>query len=401
MKTDFFYNNAKRLLHESGCDAVILSGNKIMLRNGDNVYKFRQNSSFWYYSGVSEPNCTLVITKNEYFVVMPQFERGEMIMDGKTDDYRPSSPNQKIKFYSHRVGSARLSKIILSAKKVGMIVPSNRRDPHHQANEGGRKLYQRIKRSYPTKNITDISQIIIKQRAIKQPFELDKIKSACSITMNAFNKIRSQINQYEHEYQIEADFSQMFRRGGAENAYPVIVASGDNASQIHNFLNRSKLSKNSLVVIDAGAEVENYAADVTRTYFLGAKPSQLVLDLYQATASLKQFAEKLVSPGVSWRDYEIAVEEKAGELLKNLGLIKTLDRNSIREFYPHATSHLLGLDVHDVGDYRSPMQRNMVITIEPGFYSKSHGFGMRIEDDYLITENGVVNLTGDLSSELR
>jgi Xaa-Pro aminopeptidase len=125
------------------------------------------------------------------------------------------------------------------------------------------------------------------------------------------------------------------------------------------------------------------------------------LGLYQATADLKKYAEKLISPGVSWRDYEIAVEEKAGELLKNLGLIKTLDRKSIREFYPHATSHLLGLDVHDVGDYRSPMQKNMVITIEPGFYSKSHGFGMRIEDDYLITENGVVNLTGDLSSELR
>jgi len=282
-----------------------------------------------------------------------------------------------------------------------MIAPSRRSDPHHQANDGVRVMYQKIKRTYPSKNVSDISHIIVGHRAIKQPYELEKIKLACAVTMDAFNEIHSKINQYEYEYQIEADFGRLFRRQGADNAYPIIVASGDNASQIHNFSNNSKIAKNCLIVIDAGAEVENYAADVTRTYYLGSKPSLLVSNLYQATVDLKKYAEKLISPGVSWRDYELAIEEKAGQYLKELGLIKIQDRKSIRSFYPHATSHLLGLDVHDVGDYRTPMQKNMVITIEPGFYSRNLGFGMRFEDDYLITDKGVANLTGDLSSELR
>jgi Xaa-Pro aminopeptidase len=145
--------------------------------------------------------------------------------------------------------------------------------------------------------------------------------------------------------------------------------------------------------------VENYAADITRTYALGV-PSKRQQQVSEAVQDVQKFALKLLKPGTSLRDYEQKVEELMGEKLLELGLIKTAEQRNIRRYYPHSTSHFLGLDVHDVGNYEQPLAAGMVLTVEPGIYIPEEKIGVRIEDDVLITKNGVEVLSKKLPPTL-
>jgi Xaa-Pro aminopeptidase len=140
--------------------------------------------------------------------------------------------------------------------------------------------------------------------------------------------------------------------------------------------------------LDVGAEVENYAADITRTYFL-KKPTKRQQAIYDAVAEVAAFARDHLKPGVTIRENEKAVEEFMGEKLRELGLIKSITHDNVRKYYTHACSHYLGLDAHDAGDYDAPLEPGMVITVEPGIYTPEENFGVRIEGDVLITETGL------------
>lgn len=400
MKTDFYYDNAKKLLDNSRCEVVLLSANRLILKSADNPYKFRQNSSFWYYCGVNEPNCILVISSSDYFIILPKYGRTQEIMDGKTGDFLPKTENEKIKFLSNTLGWEKLDKLLTSSKKIGMLLPSKIKSPLEQSNDASTRLYAKVRKRFKTKNLFDIRKLIINQRVIKNEYELKKLQLAMNITKQAFNFVSSRIKEYKSENQIEADFTQYFISQNVNHAYNPIISSGKNVWNIHYQHNDQRLKKPTYIIMDVGAEVDYYAADITRTFYLG-EPTNFVKDIHTAVEKLQKFAISQIKPGLSWLDYELSMEEKAGKILKSLGLIDEISRPNIRRFYPHGTSHFLGLDVHDVGDYSQPMRENMVITIEPGLYSKKHGFGVRIEDDFLITDKGVKNLTGDLSIKMR
>jgi Xaa-Pro aminopeptidase len=156
---------------------------------------------------------------------------------------------------------------------------------------------------------------------------------------------------------------------------------------LHNVANNAKLLSGELIVCDVGAEVSHYAADLTRTVVRG-KPTDRQMAVYEAVLASQQYALSLLKPGIKLRTYEHKVARFVGQQLKSLGLIKTLDHDSIRKYFPHATSHFMGLNVHDVGDYEKPLQPGVVITCEPGIYIPEEGIGVRLEDDILITADG-------------
>jgi Xaa-Pro aminopeptidase len=147
--------------------------------------------------------------------------------------------------------------------------------------------------------------------------------------------------------------------------------------------------------IDTGAEVEHYAADITRTYFL-KPPNKRERAVYQAVKDVHDYALSHLKPGITLRESEDNVSHYMGEKLRELGLIKTVDKEHIKRYFGHLCSHFLGLDVHDVGDYDRPLQPGMVLTVEPGIYIKPEGLGVRIEDDVLITEKGCKVLSAKL-----
>jgi Xaa-Pro aminopeptidase len=228
-------------------------------------------------------------------------------------------------------------------------------------------------------------------RIIKQPEEITAIRKAIKITEDAIKEtVRpSKLPKYNFEYEIEASVTKGMRfRGARGHAFDPIVAAGINACTLHNVSNESELNKRDLVVIDVGAEYENYAADITRTYSLSTKPSKRQKDVYAAVKDTQEYAISLLMPGKLLKEYEEQIESYMGEKLRSLGLIKSINRENVRRYFPHATSHFLGLNVHDIGEYDKPLQPGAVITAEPGIYIKEEAIGVRIEDDVLITAKG-------------
>ena len=235
-------------------------------------------------------------------------------------------------------------------------------------------------------------------RTIKQETELVALQRAIDITIDTLKEVTSdrQLKKYEFEYEIEADITRGFRRRGARgHAFSPIVAGGKRACTLHNVENSGMLASNELIVLDVGAEYGHYAADITRTVISGT-PSSRQRDVYAAVLSVQEHAYTLLKPGITFREYEEEVVTFMGEKLRELGLIKTITEESVRKYYPHATSHYLGLNTHDTGDYDRPLEPGVVMTVEPGIYIPEEGIGIRIEDDVLITADGIKVMSAKL-----
>jgi Xaa-Pro aminopeptidase len=155
-----------------------------------------------------------------------------------------------------------------------------------------------------------------------------------------------------------------------------------------------------MVVIDVGAAYDHYAADITRTVPVGKDMSRRQSQVFNAVVEVQTYAYEQLRPGVRIKEYENAVEHFMGEKLRELGLIKTIDSEQVRKYYPHATSHHLGLNVHDVADYERPLEAGMVITVEPGIYIPEESLGVRIEDDVVITDTAIDIITSGLPTQL-
>jgi Xaa-Pro aminopeptidase len=240
-------------------------------------------------------------------------------------------------------------------------------------------------------------------RSLKQPIELQAIQKAIDITTETLSEVikRTNFEKYRYENEIEADISGGFRRRGADgDAFTPIVASGKRACTIHYDANNAKLGKNELVIMDVGAQFNNYAADIARTVSVNKNPSERSQAVYNAVLEACEYAKSQLKPGVMMKEYELSVRQFIGKKLKELGLIKIINPKKLMRYYPHATSHFLGLEPHDAGDYSKPLQDGMVLAVEPGIYIAEESIGVRIENNVLITTSGVKVLSGSLPCTL-
>ena len=247
-------------------------------------------------------------------------------------------------------------------------------------------------------NVVDCRKDLAKLRAIKQPEEIDAIRRAIQLTNEAFEKVKAGITKYNHEYEIEADFTHYFRHAGSKgHAYDPIVAAGKNACTLHYVHNQSKLRDDELILIDIGASVDGYAADITRTYSLG-DPTDRQKEVHAAVEAAHQEIIELLKPGLDVGEYHEQVDVIMKDALKSVGLLKS--EKEYRRYFPHAVSHGLGIDVHDSLGGPDVFKAGMVLTVEPGIYIPEEGIGVRIEDDILITETGYENLSKSLATSL-
>lgn len=391
LKPDFFANNRAKLRAAFPDDKLFLfTANLATQRTESSTYKFRQNNNFWYLTGISEPNVLLLMDGDKEFLVLPELDEVQLLFGGAINKERLSQVSGVDSFLTDAEARNRIS----GRNRVVTLVPLPAFNPSENSfsNPAERRLTDRIKRTLPKPDIIDARPVIAKMRSIKQDAEIQAIKAAIKISTVAFKKIEQGIDGFKNEKDIERLLSAEFALAGAEHAYDPIVASGINACTLHYNANSQPLSSGRAVLIDAGAELNNYAADITRTYFVG-KSSIRQQEIYRAVAEIKKFALGQLKAGLAWRDYELANLDFAAEKLHELGVIKEKDRKLARRYYPHATSHSLGLEVHDVGiDHGQSLQAGMVITVEPGLYIKEEQIGVRLEDDVLITHQGIVNL---------
>lgn len=399
---DFFIGNRQRLRTLfSGTAPIILTANGLLQSSSDTAYAFRQDSSFWYLTGIREPDIILVMDKDKEYLIVPERTASREAFDGSIDiqDLKKCSGISEI--YDDKQGwkllSSRLKKVQHAA--ILAATPSYIKSHGMYANPARRTLARKIQAQNQAIDFLDLRTHMTKMRMIKQSLEIDAIKYAVDSTVSIFQKAKNKINTCQYEYELESIFAGDFRRIGLQHAYPPIVAAGSNAVTLHYMSNDSPVRSKDLVLIDIGAAAHGYAADISRTYAIST-PTKRQMQIWSAVVEVQDYAFSLLRPGVTLGDNERKIELFMGEKLRELGLIKTISHETVRSYYPHATSHFLGLDVHDTADYERPLEPGMVLTIEPGIYTAKEGIGIRIEDDVLITESGFKNLSQNLAREL-
>lgn len=396
---DFFTNNRNSLRKLFiGTAPIVITANGVLQRNGDNQFAFRQDSNFWYLTGIDEPDFILVMDKQKDYLIAPDHPDHVYIFDGKTDDRKLAEISGIETVLSEVEGWRQLGNRLKKAKHVAVIAPPKLYIDQLALYVNPAKiiLSEKIKTYNQDIEQLDIRPHLTKLRSIKQPIEIETIKKAIEITGYGFKKVRKNIGKYDFEHQIDADVMYEFTSRGAKFGYQNVIASGVNACTLHHRDNNQAIGESEFVLIDIGAEVNNYTADITRTIFINDKPSKRLTQVYEKVEEVQKYSFGLIKPGVSFREYEKQVEHFMGERLRELGLITTIDRKSVREFFPHANSHFLGLDAHDLGDYYGAFEKNMIITVEPGIYIPKEGIGVRIEDDVILTDDGIDNLSSNL-----
>jgi Xaa-Pro aminopeptidase len=363
--------------------AVVLAAPSKTLRNGDVHYPFRQDSNFFYLTGFDEPGAEMVLIGGEhpYSVLF----------------CAPKDPEREL-WEGARMGPKK------AMSTLGF-------DEAHSNTDHGEKVDALMAKRVPLK--VSLDDILGEMRLIKDAHEVALMRKAGEISAGAHRKLLSFTSSGLYEYEIEAQIARHFRDKGGDalHAYPIIVASGKNALTLHYTKNNARIKQNELVLVDAGCEYGGYASDITRTFPASGVFTKAQRALYDIVLSAQMEAIDMVRAGTPL-DY---IHDKACEVitegLLKLGIIKAssldvaLMKQLYKPFFPHGTSHWLGMDVHDVGDYQKDpktkrakrkLEAGMVLTVEPGIYvhpcpnvpKEFWNIGIRIEDDVLVTESG-------------
>ena len=413
----------QRLLKQIGHGVAILSTAPERVRNRDTHHPYRFDSYFWYLTGFPEPDAVLVLVggqgDNPPQSLLFCREKDEMreVWDGFR--YGPEAAQAAFGFdaaYPISELDARLPELLANREglwhslgvdaawdeRLGTMLHALR----GQARRGWR----------PPRVVHDLHAAIDAMRRVKDDSEIDLLRQSCAIAcaghVRAMRSVRKAAGRAMAEYELEAELSYEFRRRGADaHAYPPIVASGVSACILHYTENNRLLGEHSLVLIDAGCELQGYAADITRTFPVSGRFSGPQREAYEVVLAAQAAAFAAIRPGAAFSEYHDAAVRVLTQGMIDLGLLQgsldgLIESGAYQRFYMHRTGHWLGLDVHDAGEYKDGddwvrLVPGMTLTVEPGLYippaadvpAHLHGIGIRIEDDVLVTAAGLENLT--------
>lgn len=398
----FFAANRAKLLSESNAELIVITAAARLQSNTDEAYPFRQDSNFWYLTGIDEPEYILVLSQKQTYVIMPRRPVHADLWEGAINIDQLKTTSGINTFLSPREGWRVLNELLAKVKQVHSVPAPNPYVLHYQffTNPARHRLLGKLRRLHPEVTITDLRPQLATLRCIKQTVELEAIQHAIDITGQALEKLNHSDNRTEFE--AEAVISYEFRmRGASGHAFSPILASGKNATTLHYNANNKTINPKDMLLADVGARYQHYNADLTRVLLPNRKLTPLQRAVYRAVADIQAYAISMIKPGQELLKYEKHIVQETGRQLKQLGLISDeKSQSSIRRYFPHSSGHQLGLDVHDVTSSAGKLQAGMVITVEPGIYIPEEGIGIRIEDDILVTKTGAKNLSGHwLSSE--
>lgn len=401
-------NLSKQLRNNS---IAIIPGAKTQIRNGDAEFPFRQNSDFYYLTGFSEPAAVLVLCKDANGVLdcimfnLPNDPDAE-IWNGKragqisiVQDFGANA--------AHSIANINTEMPGLMAEKEVIYYPLAIDPDFDKQIIIWLQTLKQKKQAQP-ETIINILPILHEMRLFKSALEIDYMRKAATISANGHRQLMQQCKAGMFEYQLEAIFNSYCLQNGCRGlAYNSIIASGNNSCTLHYVLNDQILKDGDLVLVDAGAEYNNYAADITRTFPVSGKFSPEQKQIYNLVLKAQLAGIEQIKPGNIWDSVQQAMLKVivAGlvELEILIGNVDQLIKDqAYKKFYMHSSGHWLGLDVHDAGKYKQAgklrsFEPGMVLTVEPGIYisknltdvaNKWLGIGVRIEDDVLVTNTG-------------
>ena len=400
---------------------LLLPGADLQYRNADSAHAFRQESSFYYFSGFCEPSSLIAIFKSDKVVssiiFVPPKDKLKEIWDG----YRagPIGAVEEYMFdkaYDNNQIDSMMPDILNGSEQV--LYSIGKKQGFDQKVIDWTTSASSKDRHSKSINITDASSMIGNLRLIKDSHEIDLIKKACEISADAHIEAMKAVKEGDNEQTIESLYIHEFsKNGGRYPAYTPIVAGGESACVLHYVENDKDLKNNELLLVDAGCEYKMYAADITRTFPVGGKFSEEQLKVYEIVLKAMNAAIDSVKEGNSIMMPQEISEKVITEGLVEIGILdgdpeELHKKGAYKDFYMHKIGHWLGLDVHDVGDYTEgddfmKFKPGMITTIEPGIYisnamdvdNKWKGIGVRIEDDILVTKDGNENLTKKVPSD--
>jgi len=413
-----FAKRRKQLMRMAADDAIlILPAASERIRSKDTTYPYRQDSDFWYLSGFAETDAVLVLVPGrkhgECLLFCRERDADKEAWDGPRagpegameafgmddafpisdlDDILPGLLEGRSRVYYHFGRDTDFDlKLIGWVNRVRAQVRHGAQPPHE---------------------FLELGHLLHELRLFKSPGEIKLMQRAADIACQAQVAAMRATRPGMHEYEVEAALQYVYRKHNAVAAYEPIVGAGSNGCVLHYRANCAPMRDGELLLVDAGAEFDNYASDITRTWPVGGRYSKEQRALYEIVLAAQQAALEKARPGQHWiAGHEAAVEVLVEGLL-SLGLLKgsikqNLASGDYKRFYMHKTGHWIGLDVHDVGEYKvagdfRELEPGMVFTVEPGLYiapgmkgvpAKYQGIGIRIEDDVLVTKDGCRVLT--------
>jgi len=385
---------------------VILQSNDILPTNADGHMAFRQNNDLFYLSGIDQEDSILIL-----FPDAPLPEWKEILFVKETSDLIRVWEGYKLTKEQAKERSG-ISQIRWNSEFQGMLQPLFNLAEHVylSTNEHPRavvetqtrneRLIQELMGRFPLHRYERLSPLMEIIRAVKLEDEVQQIAKAIDITREGFLAVLNSLKPGMMEYEVEAEFSYQFlKRASKGFAYGPIIASGANANILHYGDNNQACKDGDLLLLDVGAEYGNYNADMTRCIPVNGKFSARQRQVYEAVLRIMREASSLLRPGITLLEYEKKVGVMMERELIGLGLLKAEDvaaqnpeKPLYKKYFMHGTSHHLGLDVHDLGSKYRFLEAGMVFTCEPGIYIPEEGLGIRIENNYLVTEGTPVDL---------
>jgi Xaa-Pro aminopeptidase len=372
------------------------------------VGRFRQHNDFMYLTGVQTPAAYLILVPASVIVGSPQQETvfipsrdikheqwtGVQIGPGKEAQgvfgLEDVAPSDRFK--------DRLNQLLTppategkQSPKIYTVIPTG---PGSDISRESR-FVEMLRQTYPKSEIFDVSRLIAELRKVKSSAEIELLQKAVDVSIEGHRDLVRALRPGAYEYEAQAALEAAWTRLGSERpGYPSIVGSGINGTTLHYNENRKRIEAGELVVVDAAAEYSYYTADITRTFPVSGKFTPRQREVYQLVLNAQGAAEKAFVLGKS----SIADLQRVARDVMKSSPLRDRHGNTLDKYFIHGLGHWIGMDVHDVGSY-GVLPVGSVFTIEPGIYLPEEGFGVRIEDDYLVTEKGLVKMSARLPSQ--
>jgi len=400
---DLFIKNRKNFMARmKQYSLAVFNSNDIYPVSADSTLPFEQHRDIFYLSGVDQEESVLVL-----FPDCPKKHLREVLFLKETNDHIAVWEGEKLtKEKAFETSGVKtvfwlkdLEKVLAELMSYASCVYINTNE-HYRATVETETREARFTKwllaKYPAHTVAKSNPILQDLRSVKDQIEIDLIQHACNITEKGFRRILNFVKPGVWEYEIEAELIHEFIRNRSKGfAYTPIIASGNNANVLHYIENNKQCKEGDLILFDIAAEYANYKSDLSRTIPVSGRFSERQLEVYNAVNRVKKEATKMLVPGTMWTDYHVEVGKIMTSELLGLKLLDKADVQNedkdwpaYKKYFMHGTSHHMGLDTHDYGLLLEPMRANMVFTVEPGIYIPDEGFGIRLEDDVVVQEQG-------------
>ncbi len=401
-KNLFIKNRAKFTAQMKPNSIAIFNSNDIYPVSADSTLPFAQHRDIFYLSGVDQEESILVLCPDA-----PFDKYKEILFLRETNEHIAIWEGEKLtKDAAFEVSGINSVYWLSDFNKVlkelmtyvdTMYINTNE---HYRSSVETETREDRFikwwKETYPAHKVERSNPILQRLRSVKEQEEIDLIQHACNITEKGFRRILNFVKPGVWEYEIEAELIHEFIRNRSKGfAYTPIIASGNNANVLHYIENNQQCKDGDLILFDVAAEYANYSSDLSRTIPVNGKYTKRQREVYDSVLRCKKAAEKMLVSGNDWYTYHKELGDVYTAELLGLGLIDKADVQNQNPDWPaykkymmHGTSHHMGLDTHDYGILTDKFTQGMVFTIEPGFYIPEEGFGIRLEDNYMVQASG-------------